>query len=86
MKDEVLKKIKNEDLEKYYYSFTEQTGLSIIFERLTNRVRAENFYRDNTSDFVIRLAQNWREVRARREGQLSLRGQPVSQVYHEVSP
>jgi hypothetical protein len=62
MKDEVLLKIHNEDLEKYYFSFPEKTGLSIVFERLTNRVRAEYFYRNNTSDFVIRLAHNWREV------------------------
>lgn len=62
MKDEVLLKIQNEDLRNYYLSFPELTGLTIRFERLTNRVRAENSYNNNSSEYIIRLANNWREV------------------------
>jgi len=46
----------------FYDNFSKLTGLSIRFERLKRRLRAQNQYTDYSNEFIIRLRKDWREV------------------------
>jgi len=61
--DKILSRIKNKDLITYYKEFPKLSGLSVKFETLTDkRVRAQNEYKNNSHEFIIRLGQKWKEI------------------------
>lgn len=52
----------SDNIKKFYREFLISSGLKIKFERIDNRVRASNSYTDNSSDYIISLGEEWREV------------------------
>jgi len=61
--DKILSRINNKDLITYYKKFPKLSGLNIKFEILTDkRVRAENEYKKDSHEFIIRLGQKWKET------------------------
>jgi len=59
---EIYSRTKNESLITFYENFSKLTGLSIRFERLKRRLRAQNQYTDYSNEFIIRLRKDWKEV------------------------
>jgi hypothetical protein len=53
--DEVKKRLRNANIIKLYEEFSKKTDLRIRFEQLKNEIRAENEYKDNSDEFIIRL-------------------------------
>jgi len=60
---EVLSKIRNRDLIAFYEDLPKITGLRVRFEALVDdNVRARSRYKNNSTQFVILLGDNWKEV------------------------
>lgn len=60
---EILNKIKNKKVVTYYKNFPSKIGLNIKLEaRSDRRVRAESKYTNNSNEFIICLADNWKEA------------------------